>query len=113
MSQSSEPPALTAAPAPPQRHAFAWLPYARLLRVPNVFTAVADIALAGLVGGAPTATCTGFLLLALASACLYCSGMAWNDFFDVEQDMRERPYRPLPSGQVTPGTAWKLAAALM
>src|SRR4051812_27563881 len=45
MSQPPEsPPA--AAPTPPRAHAFAWLPYARLVRIPNVFTAVADIALA-------------------------------------------------------------------
>jgi 4-hydroxybenzoate polyprenyltransferase len=113
MSQPHEPPTLTAEPAPPRTHAFAWLPYARLLRIPNVFTAVADIALAGLVGGALTANFPGFLLLALASACLYCSGMVWNDYFDIDQDSRERPFRPLPSGHVSLGTAWKLAAGLM
>jgi 4-hydroxybenzoate polyprenyltransferase len=113
MSQSPEPPTMTAAPAPPQAHAFAWLPYARLLRLPNVFTAVADVGLAALVGGSLAANFPGVVLLALASACLYCSGMVWNDYFDVEQDRRERPFRPLPSGRIALGTAWKLAALLM
>jgi 4-hydroxybenzoate polyprenyltransferase len=27
--------------------------------------------------------------------------MAWNDFFDLEQDRRERPFRPIPSGRIT------------
>jgi 4-hydroxybenzoate polyprenyltransferase len=85
-------------------------PYAQLVRLPNVFTALADIALAALAVVAvqdqsflshlPT-----FLLLCLASACLYCGGMVWNDFFDVEQDSRERPFRPIPSGRVSRQTA--------
>jgi 4-hydroxybenzoate polyprenyltransferase len=85
-------------------------PYAQLVRLPNVFTALADIVLAALAAVAvqdqslaplvPT-----FLLLCLASACLYCGGMVWNDFFDVEQDRRERPFRPIPSGRVSPQTA--------
>src|SRR5947209_6055996 len=113
MTQSPDPPTLTAEPAPPGRHAFAWLPYARLLRLPNVFTAVADIALAGAVSLAIPVNRVSFLLVALASACLYCSGMVWNDYFDVEQDARERPFRPLPSGRIALRTAWLLAVALM
>src|SRR5262249_39007424 len=37
----------------------------------------------------------------LASSCLYSAGMVWNDWFDLEQDRRERPFRPLPSGRVS------------
>src|SRR5438046_2979590 len=55
MSQSPEPPTLTAEPAPPRTHAFAWLPYARLLRLPTVFTALPDVALAGLLSVTHTA----------------------------------------------------------
>jgi 4-hydroxybenzoate polyprenyltransferase len=88
-------------------------PYLQLVRLPNVFTALADIALASIGALAvqaaqdeplrfPLAT---FLLLCLASACLYCGGMVWNDYFDVEQDKRERPFRPIPSGRVSPRTA--------
>jgi 4-hydroxybenzoate polyprenyltransferase len=51
--------------------------------------------------------------VALASACLYCGGMVWNDFFDIEQDKRERPFRPLPSGKVTRSEAALLGAALL
>ena len=43
-----------------------------------------------------------FRLLLLASACLYCGGMVWNDYFDREQDRRERGDRPIPSGKVAP-----------
>ena len=76
-------------------------PYAQLVRLPNVFTALADIALAALAVGAGLDHLLSFVLVALASACLYCGGMVWNDFFDVEQDRRERPFRPIPSGHVS------------
>jgi 4-hydroxybenzoate polyprenyltransferase len=52
------------------------------------------------------------LVLAGASACLYLSGMALNDWADREVDARERPGRPIPSGRVTPGFALALAAGL-
>src|SRR5581483_2863304 len=41
-----------------------------------------------------------FLLLLLATSLLYSAGMIWNDFFDLEQDRRERPFRPIPSGRI-------------
>src|SRR5262249_51740215 len=53
-----------------------------------------------------------FVLLALASSCLYCAGMVWNDYFDFDQDMRERPFRPLPSYRVSTAAAVRLAVAL-
>jgi 4-hydroxybenzoate polyprenyltransferase len=80
-------------------------PFAQLVRLPNVFTALADITLAALATHALPQYAPAFLLLCLASACLYCGGMVWNDFFDVEQDKRERPYRPIPSGRVSRTTA--------
>jgi 4-hydroxybenzoate polyprenyltransferase len=39
--------------------------------------------------------------------------MVWNDFFDRDADLRERPFRPLPSGQVSSATAAWLGAALL
>jgi hypothetical protein len=87
--------------------------FAQLVRLPNVFTALADIALGALVTGALPERWLAFTLLALASACLYCSGMVWNDFFDIEQDRRERPFRPLPSGRVTVREAGLLGSVLL
>jgi len=86
--------------------------YAQLVRLPNVFTAVADIALGALAAGALPRRWLPFLLLALTSACLYCAGMVWNDFFDVEQDSKERAFRPIPSGRVTRRHALQLGNAL-
>ena len=69
------------------------------MRLPNVFTALADICLAGLATGRRCSSAgRRSSCLLPASACLYCGGMVWNDFFDVEQDRRERPFRPLPPG---------------
>jgi len=88
-------------------------PYAQLVRLPNVFTALADIALAALVVGAGRDHLLTLALLGLASACLYCGGMVWNDFFDVEQDRRERPFRPIPSGRVSLRSAAVFGGFLM
>ena len=98
--------------APPSRHPFSALAYAQLVRLPNVFTAMADIGMAALVAGALPAHTGAVVLLLLASSCLYCAGMVWNDYFDLEQDKRERPFRPLPSGRITPRTAARLGMAL-
>jgi 4-hydroxybenzoate polyprenyltransferase len=97
--------------------------YLELLRLPNVFTAVADVAMGfffvvagGLPGGdwalsddqpqtlLPIAVWT-LALLAAASALFYSAGMVLNDVFDIELDREEQPDRPLPSGRI------RLAAA--
>jgi 4-hydroxybenzoate polyprenyltransferase len=87
--------------------------FAQLVRLPNVFTALADVALGALVTGALPERLHPFLLLLLASACLYSGGMVWNDWFDLDQDRRERPFRPLPSGRIRPREALLLGAALL
>jgi 4-hydroxybenzoate polyprenyltransferase len=40
----------------------------------------------------------------LSSLALYSSGLLANDYFDREEDRRERPTRPIPSGRVQPGS---------
>ncbi len=87
--------------------------YAQLVRLPNVFTALADVGMAALVSGALPGAWATLLLVAAASACLYCGGMVWNDYFDVEQDRRERPFRPIPSGRVTRREAAGLGGLLL
>jgi 4-hydroxybenzoate polyprenyltransferase len=97
-----------------------WLAYAQLLRLPNVFTALADILLAfaaSYVALGPGESLLDFLgplvFLLLSSACLYSSGMVWNDWFDLEQDLRERPFRPIASGRIARSKALKLGIVLM
>jgi 4-hydroxybenzoate polyprenyltransferase len=96
-----------------------FLPLARLLRLPNVFTAFADIAL-GLCATfalVPAAFDDGWqfraAMLMLASGSLYLAGMVWNDYFDFEEDKRDRPFRPLVNGQIAIRTAVVLGIALI
>lgn len=85
--------------------------WGRILRLPNLLT----------VPGDPIA---GFLLVtqgsvrllpgvwaAAAGLCFYAAGLIVNDLCDIETDRRERPDRPLPSGQIRPIAA--VAAALL
>ena len=87
------------------------LAYLQLFRLPNVFTAIADVAMGFLLTHdmqlfqASPATVGPFLLIVVASALLYTAGMVLNDVFDVEQDRAERPDRPIPSGRVPLGFA--------
>lgn len=89
------------------------LAVAQLLRLPNAFTAVADIALGALAAGALFAAPGAVALLSLASACLYLSGMGFNDYFDRAADARTQPFRPIPGGRVSASFARGLSAALM
>jgi 4-hydroxybenzoate polyprenyltransferase len=86
---------------------------AQLVRLPNVFTAMADIFLAGMATGAITSRPLPFTLVLAASSCLYCAGMVWNDYFDLEEDRRHRFFRPLPSGRVSLLAAVSLGVLLM
>jgi 4-hydroxybenzoate polyprenyltransferase len=81
------------------------LPYAQLLRIPNVFTAFADILLGTIAAGTLLSRPIASVLLLLASGCLYCAGMVWNDVFDLAEDRRDRPFRPIPSGRVSLSSA--------
>ena len=89
------------------------LALAQLVRLPNVFTAFADILMMGCVVGAYGGHLGTLALLLAASGCLYLSGMAWNDFFDRHADAQTRPARPLPSGRIRPRTAALIGTGLM
>jgi 4-hydroxybenzoate polyprenyltransferase len=87
------------------------LPYLRLMRLPNVFTAIADIAMGFLfvhrIEEVPQQWPVLALLIA-SSALLYTAGMILNDLWDLEIDRAERPFRPLPSGQISVSVAMRL-----
>jgi 4-hydroxybenzoate polyprenyltransferase len=89
------------------------LPYAQLVRLPNTFTAMADIFVGALATGLWLQRWHVLLCLLGASTLLYWSGMIWNDYFDLDQDRKERPGRPIASGRVPLRTAWFLAVGLM
>ncbi len=88
----------------------AWL---RLLRAPNVFTAIADIAMGYLVVQKSFEPWGLFASLALSSTFLYTAGMVLNDVFDFAVDAQERPFRPLPSGQVSLSLARTIGYTLL
>ena len=80
-----------------------------LVRLPNVFTAPADVAMGMAVAGAALTPATASLLL--ASAFAYAGGMALNDAWDAPVDFHERPERPIPRGRITRGGAFRIAGA--
>lgn len=96
-----------------------WLPrmaaYARLVRLPNLFTAPPDVLLGlALVAGLGHAVSIGTAVgLALASVLLYAAGTTLNDYFDAEEDARLRPERPIPAGDVPRRSALVLGVGLL
>lgn len=89
------------------------LAYAQLLRLPNVFTAFADVCMAGCAAGYVAERPEVFAALLAASGLLYCGGMVWNDFFDRREDAAARPFRPIPSGRIRPRRAFALGLLLL
>jgi 4-hydroxybenzoate polyprenyltransferase len=87
--------------------------YLQLVRVPNVFTAMADIFLGFLFTHERLEPWGQFALLLLASSLLYMAGMVLNDYFDRHQDAPERPERPIPSGRVSAQAALRLGWAML
>ncbi|MEU6391520.1 SCO3242 family prenyltransferase [Streptomyces sp. NPDC046939] len=83
--------------------------WAELLRLPALFTVPGDaLAGAAAVGARPG---RGTFLAIGASLCLYEAGMALNDWADRNEDARDRPHRPIPSGRIRPGAALAAATA--
>lgn len=85
----------------------------QLLRLPNVFTAVADVAMGFLMTHVDVQPWPQLATLVTASCCLYLAGMVLNDFFDRQIDAVERPCRPVPSGRVSIGFARRLGFGLL
>jgi 4-hydroxybenzoate polyprenyltransferase len=87
--------------------------YARLVRLPNVFTAAADV-LAGYWLISPQFGVTPSLgLTVAASMSFYAGGIVLNDYVDYDEDRAERPDRPLPAGRISLVTANRLYRVLL
>jgi len=91
----------------------AWTPYLQLVRAPALFTAVSNITAAHLLATGGVIQWPALLLLCAASVAFLSGGMVLNDCFDIGVDARERPGRPLPSGQVSRSVAWGLGTGLL
>lgn len=95
--------------------------YLELLRLPNVFTAIADVMMgywfALAVGKGDdldrNTEWKSLILLVLSSSCFYLAGMVLNDYFDRKKDLQERPARPIPSRRVPESTALWLGTQLL
>jgi 4-hydroxybenzoate polyprenyltransferase len=76
--------------------------YLRLARIANVFTTVSNILL-GYLFFTPISNFDHFIIVKLISisAFLYIGGMVLNDYFDINIDKKERPWRPLSSNKIT------------
>ncbi|WP_363463855.1 UbiA family prenyltransferase [Halogeometricum borinquense] len=89
--------------------------YAELVRLPNVFTAppdvIAGVALAVALGA--TVSVPTIVGLCLASALIYAAGTTLNDVADVDEDAKERPNRPIPSGRVGRSEALSVGVILL
>jgi 4-hydroxybenzoate polyprenyltransferase len=90
-----------------------WLAYLELLRLPNVFTALADVSMGYLLATAGHVSWRVLAPLLASSACLYTGGIVLNDVCDYAQDLLERPQRPLPSGRIGRNRALSLAMLLL
>lgn len=109
----------------PSRRVAAWA-WAQLLRPPNLPTVPGDplvgVALAFSAGFRPTLATTLWpvpqnlplraALAAMVALLIYATGLLLNDLFDLPEDSRDRPSRPLPAGAILPRAAWRLCMLL-
>lgn len=89
------------------------LAYLQLFRAPNVFTAIADVAMGFVFVTGTLQPLESFLCLAIASCMLYTAGMILNDVYDFDVDLEERPSRPLPSRRVSRRNATLLGYGML
>ncbi len=75
--------------------------WAQLVRLPNVFTVLADVGAAFLLVAGGAEPVSRLICVLLAGVALYWAGMILNDVFDVDKDLQERPTRPIPAGLVS------------
>ncbi len=94
-----------------QEKAKAW---AEILRLPNLFTVPGDpLAGALLAGAAGEGDALRTALCAAASLGMYAAGLLFNDVADLEEDRRDRPARPLPSGRIALRAAMRAGSLAM
>jgi 4-hydroxybenzoate polyprenyltransferase len=84
----------------------------RLGRVSNLPTVWSNV-LTGAVLAGSAATPATVIACLLAMSLLYTAGMFLNDAFDRDIDARQRPQRPIPSGQVSAQSVFGWGFALM
>lgn len=86
--------------------------FLKLIRAPAGFTALSNILAAAIIASSNQLN-ADLILLITASVLLYFSGMALNDCFDHQEDLAERPQRPIPNGDLSLKSAWLIGFSLM
>ena len=89
------------------------MPWLRLLRIPNLPSAVSNILMAYLLVNQTWTPVLPLVLLIVASAAMYSAGMILNDVFDFEIDLEQRPERPIPSGAISKSLAASVGFTLL
>jgi len=84
----------------------------KLGRVSNLPTVWSNT-LAGAVLAGLTPFPWSIVLMLLAMSLAYIGGMFFNDAFDHAVDAKERPERPIPSGEVTAGSVFTAGYAML
>ena len=71
------------------------------MRVPNIFTAIADVMAGYFIVLGPDFQWPALIGLCVATSALYAGGCVLNDICDRDLDAVERPFRPIPSNKVS------------
>ena len=83
--------------------------FLKLFRVSNAPTIIANTfvgaSVAALMEPGSFPHITNVIVVSIGLIFIYIAGMATNDYFDQVIDARERPTRPIPSRQISSGTA--------
>jgi 4-hydroxybenzoate polyprenyltransferase len=86
--------------------------YAKLLRLSNAPTAVADVWMGYAVATGKLEPTLPLCLMTAASLCLYHGGMALNDAKDADEDINDNRGRPIEKGFISRHVAYGLAYTL-
>ncbi|XXF78421.1 UbiA family prenyltransferase [Myxococcaceae bacterium GXIMD 01537] len=89
-----------------------WGVYLRLGRVSNLPTLWTNVLAGSVLAGAEFRGRT-VLAVAAALSCAYTGGMYLNDAFDRVIDARERPARPIPSGEISASRVFAVGFGLL
>ena len=92
--------------------AISWTTLLKLGRVSNLPTVWTNT-LAGILVAGGSWQNARIAIVIVAMSLFYEGGMFLNDYFDREIDARERPERPIPSFEISPGTVAAIGAGLI
>ena len=86
--------------------------YFKIMRLPLVFTAIADVTAAYYLSTSGQGSWKIAIFLGMISAGLYTGGMVLNDLCDVKRDRELHPHRPFPQGSLSLLEGWLLFGLL-